>query len=48
MIWATTQTYADFATQIAAVLGKRRVDDETLAAAKETATTLFLKGLGLK
>jgi TetR/AcrR family transcriptional regulator len=48
MLWATTQTYADFATQITAVLGKRRIDDETLAAAKETATALFLKGLGLR
>jgi TetR/AcrR family transcriptional regulator len=48
MLWATTQTYADFATQIAAVLGKRRVDDETLATATATATTLFLKGLGLR
>ena len=26
----------------------RRIDDETLAAAKETATALFLKGLGLR
>jgi TetR/AcrR family transcriptional regulator len=48
MLWATTQTYADFATQITAVLGKRRVDDETLAIATTTATTLFLKGLGLR
>jgi TetR/AcrR family transcriptional regulator len=48
MLWATTQTYADFATQITAVLGKRRVDDDVLATATTTATTLFLKGLGLK
>ncbi|MDB5406138.1 MAG: TetR family transcriptional regulator [Rhodospirillales bacterium] len=48
MLWATTQTYADFATQITAVLGKRRVDDATLATATTTATALFLKGLGLR
>jgi TetR/AcrR family transcriptional regulator len=48
MLWATTQTYADFATQITAVLGKRRIDDEILAAAARTATTLFLTGLGLR
>jgi TetR/AcrR family transcriptional regulator len=48
MIWAMTQTYADFATQIAAVLGKDRLDDKVFAAAKETATAMVLKGLGLR
>lgn len=48
MIWAMTQTYADFAAQIAAVLGKDRLDEAVFATAGETATTLVLKGLGLK
>lgn len=45
MIWAMTQTYADFAAQIAAVLGKKRLDEEVFAAATKTATALVLKGL---
>lgn len=48
MIWAMTQTYADFAAQIAAVLGKSRLDEEVFATAAETATKLVLKGLGLR
>jgi TetR/AcrR family transcriptional regulator len=48
MIWAMTQTYADFATQIAAVLGKDRLDPGVFAAGRETATALVLRGLGLR
>jgi TetR/AcrR family transcriptional regulator len=48
MIWAMTQTYADFATQIAAVLGKDRLDGAVFAAGRETATALVLRGLGLR
>src|SRR5215469_1764195 len=48
MIWAMTQTYADFAAQIAAVLGKDRLDADIFAAGRETATTLVLRGLGLR
>jgi TetR/AcrR family transcriptional regulator len=48
MIWAMTQTYADFAAQIARVLGKRRLDDEVFAAARETMVGLVLRGVGLK
>jgi TetR/AcrR family transcriptional regulator len=47
-IWAMTQTYADFAAQIAAVLGKPRLDDEVFEKATRTATALVLKGLGLR
>ncbi len=48
MIWAMTQTYADFGAQMTAVLGKRSLDDETFADATQTATRLILRGLGLK
>jgi TetR/AcrR family transcriptional regulator len=48
MIWAMTQTYADFAPQIAAVLGKRKLDGEVFEAATKTATALVLRGLGVR
>jgi len=48
MIWAMTQTYADFATQIAAVLGKDKLDATVFTAGRETATALVLRGLGLR
>lgn len=48
MIWAMTQTYADFSVQIAAVLGKGRLDRDVFAAATKTATALVLKGLGAR
>lgn len=48
MIWAMTQTYADFAAQIAAVLGKERLDAGVFADGRETATALVLRGLGLR
>lgn len=48
MIWAMTQTYADFAAQIAAVLGKDRLDASVFAAASKTMVSLVLKGLGAK
>jgi TetR/AcrR family transcriptional regulator len=48
MIWAMTQTYADFASQIAAVLGKRKLDEGVFAAATTTATAMVLKGLGAR
>jgi TetR/AcrR family transcriptional regulator len=47
-IWAMTQTYADFAAQIAAVLGKDRLDARVFDSGRETATTLVLRGLGLR
>jgi TetR/AcrR family transcriptional regulator len=47
-LWAITQTYADFAAQIAAVLGKDRLDDAVFADAAATATALALSGIGAK
>jgi TetR/AcrR family transcriptional regulator len=44
-IWAMTQTYADFAVQIAAVLGKAELDDEVFATATQTVTNLVLGSL---
>jgi len=48
MIWATTQTYADFASQIEAVLGKSVLDKSDYDTATETVTSIILGGLGLK
>lgn len=48
MIWAMTQTYADFAAQIAAVLGKDKLDEGVFAAARKTMVSLVLKGLGVR
>lgn len=47
MIWATTQTYADFAVQIAAVLGRRELTESDYRAAAQQATKIILKGCGL-
>ncbi|MFA5120400.1 TetR/AcrR family transcriptional regulator [Zavarzinia sp.] len=48
MIWASTQTYADFATQIAAVLGHRRLREQDFEEAIATVTQIVLKGCGIK
>lgn len=48
MIWAATQTYADFATQIAAVLGHKRLREQDFEQAVETVTAIVLKGCGIK
>jgi TetR/AcrR family transcriptional regulator len=45
-LWAMTQTYADFAAQIAAVLGKPRLDHHVFADATATLTAVVLKGTG--
>lgn len=45
MIWATTQHYADFETQIRAVLGARADSPSHPRSAKATLEQLFLKGL---
>jgi TetR/AcrR family transcriptional regulator len=44
-IWAMTQTYADFAVQIGAVLGKPVLDDEVFDGAVATVTALVLGSL---
>jgi TetR/AcrR family transcriptional regulator len=47
MIWAATQTYADFGTQVAAVLAKQRLDVTVFAKAEETLKAIILKGCGI-
>ncbi len=44
-IWAMTQTYADFAVQIGAVLGKPVLDEEVFDGAVATVTELVLGSL---
>ncbi len=48
VLWAATQTYADFDCQIAAVLGKKKLNPVDYDRAGETVSTLILRGLGLK
>ncbi len=45
MIWATTQTYADFGVQVTAVLGVEELTDADYERAAETLTTVILRGL---
>jgi TetR/AcrR family transcriptional regulator len=48
LIWAATQTYADFDVQIRAVLGrKRKLQDDDFDTALETLTHVVLKGCGV-
>jgi TetR/AcrR family transcriptional regulator len=46
MIWAATQTYADFSAQIDAVLGTRRARANDLAFAEEQVVSVILRGCG--
>ncbi|HVY21367.1 MAG TPA: HTH-type transcriptional regulator RutR [Bauldia sp.] len=46
MVWATTQHYADFETQIHAILGVRAERSSHFALAKATLEQVFLKGVG--
>ncbi|MDQ7246559.1 TetR family transcriptional regulator C-terminal domain-containing protein [Dongia sedimenti] len=48
MLWAATQTYADFAVQIAAVLGRKKLQAADYDAAAKQTTEIVLRGLGLK
>ena len=48
MIWAVTQTYADFNTQITAVLGVKEVGAVDYSSAIETVTEVILTGLRMK
>lgn len=45
MIWATTQHYADFDTQIRALLGSGVEDPEVFKAASETVLDVLLQGI---
>ena len=48
MIWAVTQTYADFNTQITAVLGVKEIGAVDHSSAIETVTEVILNGLKMK
>jgi TetR/AcrR family transcriptional regulator len=45
MIWATTQHYADFETQITALNGGKPLSNRQFAAAKDHVTSILLKGV---
>ncbi len=47
-LWAMTQTYADFAVQVAAVLGVRRLGEETFSEATDAVLDFVLRGCGLE
>ncbi|MDR5903535.1 TetR family transcriptional regulator C-terminal domain-containing protein [Halomonas icarae] len=47
-IWASTQTYADFSSQISLALGKSELDEEDFTKAGDFLTHVLLKGLGLR
>ena len=46
-IWAATQTYADFAVQVSAVLGRQNLSTKEHARATEHVVSLILRGCGL-
>jgi TetR/AcrR family transcriptional regulator len=48
LIWAMTQTYADFDVQVAAVLGRERIGPKDYQQATALITRLLLAGCGLK
>ncbi|WP_320203870.1 TetR/AcrR family transcriptional regulator [Agrobacterium rosae] len=45
MIWATTQNYADFEHQIRILNGGKPLSDSQFACAKDTVTTIILRGV---
>lgn len=47
LLWAMTQTYADFDVQMCAVLGKTALDAEDFATAEATIINLVLRGCGI-
>lgn len=47
VIWAATQTYADFGVQAATVLGKDSLDEKDFADAEKTVTKMVLAACGL-
>jgi TetR/AcrR family transcriptional regulator len=48
VVWAATQTYADFDAQIRAVTGKRAQTQEDYMRAADTVVQLVLKGCGVR
>ncbi|MBY4677016.1 TetR family transcriptional regulator C-terminal domain-containing protein [Marinobacterium arenosum] len=47
-IWASTQTYADFASQIQLLLGKTKLEQEDFDKAASLLTRMVLNGIGAK
>lgn len=47
MIWAATQTYADFASQIGAVMGKSELEDRDYKEAARQLSEIVLRGCGI-
>lgn len=47
MIWASTQHYADFNTQVLEVMNRREYDDEEIENITQFLTNMILKGLDL-
>jgi TetR/AcrR family transcriptional regulator len=47
MIWAATQTYADFSAQIEIALGKRKLSAADFEDASKFVTHVILKGIGI-
>jgi TetR/AcrR family transcriptional regulator len=47
VIWAATQTYADFYPQVCAVLGKKKLSHKDYEAGTELITRLILTGCGI-
>jgi len=48
MIWSSTQTYADFSTQIQLVLNKEELTEQDFNNAGDFLCQIILKGIGLK
>ncbi|MFQ5533596.1 MAG: TetR family transcriptional regulator C-terminal domain-containing protein [Sphingomonadales bacterium] len=48
LIWAATQTYADFGEQAALVTGKKRLTRRDFDQAADTIVSVILKGAGMK
>lgn len=48
LVWAATQTYADFAAQMTAVLGHKKLTDADFDLATQTVTDIVLKGCGIR
>ncbi len=47
LLWGSTQHYADFASQIGLVTGRKRMSRQDFAAAADNLVRIILKGCGL-
>ena len=48
LIWSSTQTYADFSSQVTLSLGKDELDENDFEQATEFLSHIIIKGLGMK